>query len=179
MPGTTLLRCTGSLEPLPTILATSALLVCGAVQGSGWQMVKSNELPADTLIVLQRGACEHRCAVYKVIIFADGTAIFDGRHYVRQPTVIRTSIGLDSLGKLLEKAAVVRFFEMKERYAPDASNGCDSVKSDAPTAIVSVSSGSRSKTIVHYIGCAGRESEELSQFEEEIDRAVNTVRWVK
>jgi hypothetical protein len=116
---------------------------------------------------------------YKVFMFADGSAIFDGRHYARQPGLTRSNIGLDALAKLLEEAAAVHFFEMKERYAPDSASGCNSVRSDAPTVIVSVISGGKAKTVVHYSGCAGRESEELTHLEEQIDKAVNTVRWVK
>jgi hypothetical protein len=161
------------------IAASTFLFVCSSVAGWGWQTVKTNEQPADTLIVLERGACEHRCAVYNVIIFADGSAIFDGRHYIRQPGVVRTRISLEALGKLLDEAAALRFFDLKDRYAPGSGNGCDSVKSDAPTAVVSISSGGKTKTVVHYHGCGGSESDRLMQFEASIDRAVNTVRWVK
>jgi uncharacterized protein DUF6438 len=164
---------------LARLVASAFLLAGSPVHAWGWQTVTSNELPADTLIVLQRGACEHRCAVYKVIIFADGSAIFDGRHYVRRPGVIRTSISLEALRELLDDAAALRFFDLKDRYAPGTANGCDSVKSDAPTAIVSISSDGKSKTVVHHHGCAGAESERLMQFEEKIDGAVKTARWVK
>jgi hypothetical protein len=160
------------------IVAGTFLLVWSAVAACGWQTLKTNEQPADTLIVLERGACEHRCAVYNVIIFADGSAIFDGRHYVRRPDVVRTRISLDALGKLLDEAAALHFFDLKDRYAP-GTVGCDSAKPDAPTAIVSISSGGKSKTVVHHQGCSGSDSDRLLQFEVNIDRAVNTVSWVK
>jgi hypothetical protein len=166
------------LEELKVKIAASTFLfVWSAVAGWG-QTVKTDEQPADTLIVLERGACEHRCAVYNVIIFADGSAIFDGRHYVRRPGVVRTRISLEALGKLLDEAAALRFFDLKDRYAP-GMNGCDSMKSDAPSAVISISSGGKSKTVVHYHGCGGSESDRLIQFEASIDKAVNTVRWVK
>jgi hypothetical protein len=52
-----------SFRRLTVILQRRFWLVCSAVRVRGWQTVKSNELPAATMIVLQRGACEHRCAV--------------------------------------------------------------------------------------------------------------------
>jgi Domain of unknown function (DUF6438) len=131
------------------------------------------------LIVLQRGACEHRCAVYKVIIFADGSVIFDGRSYVRRTGVIRASIGLEAVRKLLDETAAIRFFDLRQRYAPGQPSGCDSSQSDAPTAIISVNSAGKSNTVIHYHGCAGADSNRLTQLEDEIDMAVNTGRWVK
>ena len=169
-----------ALKSLLKIVACVTLLVGSVVQAWSSQTLKTNELAADTLIVLQRGACEHRCAVYKVIIFADGSVIFDGRHYVRRPGLVKASLSLESLRQLLDEAAVLRFFDLKDRYGGDIdATGCDSVQSDAPSAIVSISSGGRSKTILHHHGCVGAESQHLKQFEETIDKAVNTAKWVR
>lgn len=168
-----------ALETLLGIVTCIFLVVGSDVHAWGSQTLKTNELPADTLIILQRGACEHRCAVYKVIIFADGSVIFDGRHYVRRPGLVKTTISLEALQQLLDEAAALRFFDLKERYVHGSATGCDSIQSDAPSAIVSISSGGIFKTILHYLGCAGAESERLKQFEEKIDSIVNTAKWVK
>jgi hypothetical protein len=168
-----------ALKTLLRIAACTSLITGGAVHAWGSQTLKTNELPADTLIVLQRGACEHRCAVYKVIIFADGSVIFDGRHYVRRPGLTKSNISLEALGQLLDEAAALRFFSLKERYGYGDGAGCDSSDTDARSAIVSISSGGASKTVLHYYGCVGAESERLKQYEEKIDSAVNTARWVK
>ena len=160
------------------LVSTFLLALCGT-PAHAWQQVKTNELPADTLVVLQRGACEHRCAVYRIVIFADGSAIFDGQHYVRRPGVFKTTVGLDALGKLLSDAAAARFFDLKDRYVPDSPAGCGSPKSDAPTAVLSIGTGGKFKSVVHYLGCAGKDSEKLMQLEERIDKAVNAVTWVK
>ncbi|WP_294534353.1 DUF6438 domain-containing protein [uncultured Rhodoblastus sp.] len=160
------------------LLAMVVVVVLGAT-GDGWaeQIVRTNELPADTLIVLQRGACERRCAVYNLIVFADGSAIFDGRGYVRRPGLAKTKISLEALRELLDKAAELNFFELKSRY--DQESGCDSANSDAPRAIITLSTGGKSNTIQHHLGCAGAESERLKKFEERIDDAVGSVNWVK
>ena len=157
----------------------ASVLVSGAVAAQNMQAVKTNELPADTLIVLQRGACERRCAVYKVMIFADGSVLFDGRHYVRRPILAKASISLETVRQLLDEVVALRFFDLKARYGYDDATGCDSIKSDAPSAIVSISSGGASKTVMHYLGCVGADSERLKRFEEKIDEAVNTARWIK
>ena len=168
-----------ALKPLLGIAACTSLLICSAVQAWSAPALKTNELPADTLIVLQRGACEHRCAVYKVIIFADGSVIFEGRSYVRRSGLVRSNISLETLRRLLDEAAALRFFDLKERYGDGSAVGCDTIRSDAPTAVVSISSAGTSKTVVHYLGCVGAESERLRQFEEKIDKTVNAARWIK
>ena len=168
-----------ALKSLLGIAACTSLLIGSAVQTSSAPALKTNELPADTLIVLQRGACEHRCAVYKVIIFADGSVIFEGRSYVRRSGLVRSNISLEVVRQLLDEAAAMRFFDLKERFGDGSATGCDSSRSDAPTAIVSVGSAGTSKTVVHDLRCVGAESERLRQFEEKIDKAVNAARWIK
>jgi hypothetical protein len=160
------------------ILAGVGLVLFSVTQTWGLT-VKSNEPPADTLIVLQRGACEHRCAVYAVIIFADGSAIIDRQHYVRRRTLTKTTIGLDSLDELLKEAGAIHFFSMRDRYVSDPPNGCEVAQSDAPTTILSVSSGGQSKTVIHNRGCIGHDSEELTHFEDRIDKAVDAPGWTK
>jgi|SRR5579884_1128658 len=161
------------------LLRAAAFVIAFAATALAGQAVKTDELPADTLIVLQRGACEHRCSVYNVVIFADGSVIFDGRYYVRRTGVIRTRITREALRGLLDAAAAAHFFDMKQSYAPGSGSGCEQPTSDAPTAILTIGSGGRLKTVVHYLGCRGAESERLSQLEVKIDQATHTRAWVK
>jgi hypothetical protein len=163
---------------LPTIAAFN-ILIWSIGLAWGAQTLDSNALPADTLIFLHRGACEHRCPVYNIVIFSDGTAIFDGRSYVRRRDVIRTRIGLDATRSLIDEAKTLGFFDLKERYLPGVVTGCSATKPDAPTAIASVSVGGMAKTIIHYQGCEGTESKQLGKFEQDIDRAINSSSWTK
>ena len=159
-------------------VAALLLLSCGSSPELGSQVVKSDELPPDTLIVLQRGACERRCAVYNVILYADGSAIFDGRHYVGKPGVFKTTISRDSVAKLLDEAAALRFFDLPAKYTP-GSAGCDASPSDAPTAILTISARGQTRTVVHHLACKSGDAGKLAALEEQIDKAVNTARWVK
>lgn len=165
-------------------LATAAVLPCAlgfttsVSSARAEPAVSTNELPADTLIVLQRGACERRCAVYNIVVFADGSVILDGRHFVRRPGLTKTTIHREIVRQLLDDAAALGFFELKPRYGYDTAD-CDSIRSDSPAAVVTVSSGGMAKTIVHNQGCAGPASDRLRQFEDKIDKAVNSTRWMK
>jgi hypothetical protein len=161
-----------------TIAWALVLLGCFA-SAQAAPILRTNELPADTLIVLQRGACERRCAVYNIAIFADGSVIFDGRHYVRQAGLAKTTITREAVRQLLEEAMSLGFFQMKARYGFGDTADCEMLRSDAPTAVLSISSDGMAKTIVHNQGCVGPTSEGLKKFEERIDKAVNSTRWVK
>ncbi|MEP6834679.1 MAG: DUF6438 domain-containing protein [Gemmatimonas sp.] len=146
----------------------------------------SNAQPQDALIVLQMGACERRCPVYKIVIFADGTTIYEGRHYVTKPGVVRGKMSLDTLGKILADADALRFYGLKQRYAPveavneaALSGECLTPKSDAPSAILTVSAKGRSNTIVHFRGCSGADAVRLTQFEDRIVSAANIAKLTR
>ena len=57
--------------------------------------------------------------------------------------------------------------------------GCDSMRPDAPTAILTIASAGRSKTVLHHHGCVNADADRLKELEDKIDKAVNAVRWIK
>src|SRR5262245_12821683 len=62
-----------------------------------------DRVPADTIVTLQRGGCEKRCAVYKLVLFADGTVIYDGQYYVRRAGVVVDKVSVDVIAALVEE----------------------------------------------------------------------------
>ena len=56
--------------------------------------------------------------------------------------------------------------------------GCRSSAPDTPTVITSLSMAGQSKTLSHHDGCVGRVSEKLTALEDNIDKTVNTARWI-
>lgn len=157
------------------------LLVLTTFPAFGWQTIKTDEQPPDTLIALQRGACERGCPVYKVIIFADGSVIFDGRHHVPKRGLVRSSISLDALGGLLNQVDSIRFFDMKDRYGyvDGPGSGCDSIKSDAPRVITTVVHKGKAKSVLNHHRCVTADTDQLKQFEQSIDKAVKVSQWLK
>jgi len=136
-------------------------------------------IPANTVITLQRGACEHRCAVYRIVLFADGTIIYDGRHYVRRMGVIRSSTDEAAVAKLVQEFEAINFFALQDQYGASSTEGCTSVLSDAPLAMISIVSGDKAKSVVHHHRCEGDVPKRLSELEDKIDRVANSVRWIK
>lgn len=136
-------------------------------------------VPPNTVITLQRGACEKRCAVYKVVLFADGTLIYEGRHYVRQVGVVRDKVPIEAIKTLLDEFQAAGFFQLADQYGYTSEAGCGSMLSDGPVAIVTVVSGAKSKSVIHNHRCVGPVSAQLTQLEGSIDKLANSVRWVR
>jgi hypothetical protein len=133
----------------------------------------------DTVITLQRKACEKRCAVYKVMIFGDGTVIYDGEYFVRRPGLVKSSISTPVLTQLVSDLEAGGFFDLTGDYRPGNKEQCESVVSDGPIAILSVSAGGRSRTIVHDHRCVGAVASRITEMEDKVDSAVGTVHWIK
>ena len=143
------------------------------------QIVKSDQLPPDTLIVMQRGACEKRCVVYSVTIFSDGSVIYDGRYFVRRHGLIRSDITRETLGRLLEEVKAAGFFGLRDDYGYKTSSVCDSMRTQEGSVILTIANSGMSKTVLHYLGCASKESEVLRVLEDKVDRAVGSGKWIK
>jgi hypothetical protein len=137
------------------------------------------EAAPDTLISLQRGACEARCAVYRLVIFADGTVIYDGQYFVRRAGLVRSGVSPEALAKLLKELESGGFFEMETNYGYGGTDHCDKIDGDGPGAILSVSSGGRSKTVLHNHRCVGAAADRLTGLEDKVDRAVGATKWIK
>lgn len=154
------------------LIGALAALTCG-------QTARAGDASPDTLISLQRGACEQRCAVYRIVIFADGSVIYEGRYFVRRAGILRGGLSPEGLAKLLDDLDAGGFFAMEANYGYGGADHCDKIDGDGPSAILSVSSRGRSKTILHNHRCVGAQAERLTQLEDEVDGAVGSAKWIK
>ncbi len=155
----------------------AVIFTCAIAASVSAQRVTTDQQPADTLVVLRRGACEHRCPVYNVVIFSDGSVVFDGRAYVRRPGLTKGTISMDSLRQLLTAADELRFFDLPSIVSGSAGDACSSLRSDGPQVVVAISRDSKSKTIRHDHRCVSETSDRLTKFEDSIDQAAGTARF--
>ncbi len=160
------------------LLLTCILLVESAARGFGQAPAKVEVAP-DTLITLQRGACEGRCAVYRLIIFADGTVIYEGRFNVKKTGLVKSGISPEVLSQLIADLAAGGFFQLENKYGFGDTSQCKSVTAGEPTAILSVANKGRAKTVLHEHGCSGEVSDRITELEDKVDRAVGTVHWIR
>lgn len=135
-------------------------------------------IPDDTLISLQRGNCEGGCPVYRVVIFANGDVIWQGRGRVAKPGVVLSRIERDRIRALIHDFESIDYFHLENIYGYRGS-GCRSSAPDMPMVITSLSMDGLSKTLSHHDGCVGEVSEKLTALENSIDEAVSIDRWIK
>jgi hypothetical protein len=135
-------------------------------------------IPDDTLISLQRGNCEGGCPVYRVVIFANGDVIWQGRGRVAKPGVVLSRIERDRIRALIHDFESIDYFHLENIYGYRGS-GCRSSAPDMPMVITSLSMDGLSKTLSHHDGCAGEVSEKLTALENSIDEAASVDRWIK
>jgi Domain of unknown function (DUF6438) len=57
--------------------------------------------PPGTVITMTRGGCERRCPVYHVVLFADGTVIIEGHHYLPKRVLVQAEIAASDVRRLV------------------------------------------------------------------------------
>jgi hypothetical protein len=135
-------------------------------------------IPLDTLIVLQSGKCEMGCPVYRIVIFADGDVLFQGRSRVRKIGVAQTHISGDQLDQILQRFKQIDYPQIENIYGLHGT-GCNKTLRDEPIVLLSLSTGGLSKTITHHRGCVSDVSKSLSMLEDSIVKLSETAEWAK
>jgi hypothetical protein len=137
------------------------------------------EVPPDTIITLKRTACFGSCPEYKITIVADGGVVFEGKSFVKRVGTAKTVISKEQISRLLGAFAKINYFELRDRYE-EQEDGCTQQATDMPSAIISIRTNGKSKSVRHYYGCWGIEVlAELTKLEQEIDNTVNSARWIR
>lgn len=172
------------------------LLAVRPVAGAGSQnapapprRLTSNQAPPDTVILLQREACERRCSVYRLVIFDDGTVVWQGIAYVQRMGVALGSIDTRLVKELVADAKAMNFFSLKNGYgvvreydvSPDfevSDEKCISGQPDAPLAMLTISTGGLSKAVINDRTCKGGTYDKLTALEDKIVAITNSDRWI-
>ena len=149
---------------------------------SGWSAdlpVEGDWAPPDTVITMVRGGCEKRCPVYRVVVFADGTVIVEGRHYLRRPVLARSEIQSSDVKNLVTRFLAIDYLHLRDDYG-FKGKGCSSVRpGDAPSVTTTLVTGGQGRSIIHYHGCLGEVPDQLTELERAIDQTAHTDRWLK
>lgn len=139
----------------------------------------ADEIPEDSVITLQRHTCESHCAVYRVVLFGDGTMIYYGQYDVRRKGLVLSHVDPEIFQKLFESAKQINYFNLKSDYGYHGMNGCESRIPDAPIVSTSVTVGSQSHGIIHHHRCGGAIPAQLTEFENEIEKLANTAQFTR
>jgi uncharacterized protein DUF6438 len=151
---------------------------CHGASYSGHTVI-SQDIPQDLMITLERTACYGFCPDYKLTITADGSAVFEGRRFVKQEGVtIKSAITQDQLKRLIAEFDRVKFFSLEDDYL-NSPRVCAEYRTDNPSAFTSIRIDGKSKTVRHYHGCGGpKVPEGITELENKIDEIVNTAQWL-
>jgi len=132
------------------------------------------EIPADTLITLERVSCGGGCPTYSVSIDAGGLIEYEGRAFVRVEGRQTDRISRAAVAELLDTAARIGFFDLENAYTfRRLPGGLTQYSTDLPRSFVSVRVNGRSKRIEDYDGTPTP----LKAFEARVDALTRSKRW--
>jgi hypothetical protein len=176
------------LLALCTLSLSLASLACGRKPSSSLgpdpaasaaTVLSPSEIPADTMIVLERGNCYGPCPSYTLTIVADGHVTFEGHGslFPRNPPMAdagRGTVASTRLLALVQEIQANHVFQMADRY-PHAMY-------DMSTITLTVTMGGKTKTVVWGGGEVKKDAlpapKPLVEIWEEIDRVAETERWI-
>ena len=140
---------------------------------------RAAEIPDDSVITLQHHTCERHCAVYRVVLFGDGTVIYYGQYYVRRKGLVLGSVDREVFQKLIDSAKRIDYFNLKSEYGYHDMSGCEERLPDAPIVSTTITVGGQSHGIIHHQRCGGPIPKQLTEFENEIEKLANILRFTK
>ena len=122
----------------------------------------------DVEIKLEKTACYGPCPVYSVIIYGDGTVIYDGIQFVDNIGKSTHQIPQDHVTDLVAMIYELNYFSLKDRYAAGWT--------DDSTVITSVKINDDEKTVTNY-GHYG--PDRLHKIEKKIDGLTNFISFLE
>ena len=106
-------------------------------------------------VSLEKTACFGTCPVFKIKIYKNGDAIFEGKKFVKKTGLIKFKVKQNEIQKILAKAKNIKFTKMLNEYTEKIT--------DLPTTYIQI----KEKKIKDYYG-APKKLKDLEKLIEEI-----------
>lgn len=164
------------LRILTTLVISAVLVSCAltAPLSTGTPQPTSAPNYSDLVITLERTACFGTCPVYKLTVYGDGRAEYEGEMFVAVEGRQTATISAEQVRELAAAIEKANYFSLKGDYSALAT--------DLPSAITTVTLDGQTKTINHYGMCGYPDidtaPEELCDLENKIDKIANSAQWV-
>ena len=100
---------------------------------------KSEKDNKSIFAILERTPCFGTCPVYKLVIYPNGHATYEGIQHVTHIGKYTTTFTQEELKAIMDKAESINYFKLKNNY--------DSAVTDFPTTITSLTLKGKTKTI--------------------------------
>ena len=121
----------------------------------------------DVVITLERTVCYGTCPAYSLMIFGNGTVVYEGQRYVAVAGRHTSSIPQQEVKELVNHMHKAGYFSMQDVYPCQCG--------DTPTVTTSVQLGGVFKKVVDYDYL----HERLQSLEDRIDETAGSAKWVE
>lgn len=122
--------------------------------------------PAE-LIKMERGACFGACPMFKITIYTDGNAIYEGERFVDKVGKFKKQLTKKDVNNLIKQFRKADFFNFKEEYPAHSP--------DFPGTIISFKYKGKYRNIKH----TNEVPDELLNLEQQIDKIAEAKGWQK
>ena len=165
--------------------ALPLLLLGCAPSGVKSDVQQGASTSAPDSIVLERSICYGTCPAYRLRLSRAGEIRFESRNPGDEGRTAVDTVTAATLPTLVSRARSIGFFDSPARIQGD-SILCPTVRTDAPTVVITVFTKDETRRVQDYLGCVDRvehrvapQLERLRSFESEIDSALGSSRWVR
>ena len=159
-----------ALEILATSVLTLVAMCTTGCTGNPTATPSTSDLK-EVVITLERTACHGTCPVYALTIYGSGTAIYEGKDFVKTKGRAEITISEEKIRQLVSEFEKVDYFSLNDSYV-------ERVITDAPSATTSITIGGKTKTIKHYHGDLNA-PKQLTELESRIDEIIDSAQWIK
>lgn len=126
---------------------------------------------SNVIITLDRTACYGFCPAYSLIIYGNGTVVYEGRMFVNVTGKHTSQISKDKVDELVNEFYSVNYFFFSDRYVEPP----DMTVSDLPSITTSITINGVTKTVFDYYNAPS----ELRNLENKIDEIAESYQWIK
>lgn len=144
-------------------------------------------IPEDTVITVESNPLTYTgelscdpCRRFKVMLFADGTVIYDGVDSVGKIGVARLKITVDKVRLIIEEFEKTKFSKLRDTY-DIGDQDCLNPVNHGSRIITSIQSNGKTKTIRHYTGCPNYEGSQervmINELEFKIVEITGIEKW--
>jgi Domain of unknown function (DUF6438) len=122
----------------------------------------------ESVIKMQRHSSGAQDPDYTLVIFGDGTLVYEGNKGVKIKGKKMSHLPQSSINYLLKEFMNLYYFDLKDRY--EQSSGYD-----RPTVKTSITIRGKTKSVCHVHGSKAPTG--LSKLEDKIDKVTNSYQW--
>lgn len=179
-----LVACTSFAEPEELAPVEPAAPPPAAVQRIPEAMptkppLTADGVPVDARIELKRGACYGTCPIYTVVLTADGVVRWHGDHFVERHGAAEATITTAAFAELWRRLNEEELAKLPDAYPEYPSSYCPEMRTDHPSAIVTLTATDVDARVFDYHGCRGNDRlDAFRELEDRIDEIAGTSRWV-